>query len=121
METNALKSHELEPAPKPSNRVNRLSVVWWLLALVAGVVTGAVGTVMHLNSDWTGRFGRPWGVLLAWGIAALCQRRPAWAGATMLAPGITGTSQYTTPPLMCGLVAGDQFGVPSSAQTCALV
>jgi len=121
METNALKSHELEPAPKPSNRVNRLSFVWWLLALVVGVVTGAVGTVMHLNSYWTGSFGLPWGVLLALGIAALGQWWTALASATMLAPGITGITQYTTLAVMSGLVPGEQFGVPISAQTWALV
>jgi|SRR5699024_4977529 len=121
METNALKSHELEPAPKPSNGVKRLGVSWWLLALVVGVITGAVGTVMHLNSYWTGSFGLPWGVILALLIAALGQWWTALASATMLAPGITGIAQYTTLAIMSGLVPGEQFGVPISTQTWALV
>lgn len=122
METNALNSPELEPAaPKPSNRINRLSAGWWLLAVVIGVATGAVGTVMHLNSYWTGSFGIPWGVILALAIAGLGQWWTALASASMLAPGITGIAQYTTLAVMSGLVPGEHFGVPISTQTWALV
>src|SRR5699024_11274337 len=104
MEANALKAHEREPAHKPSNRVNRLSFVWWLVALVVGVVTGAVGTVMYLNSYWTGSFRLPWGVLLALGIAALGRWWSALARATMFDAGNTGITHFYNFGIMFGFI-----------------
>lgn len=112
-----LNSPELGHAPKRSKRSNRLGVGWFLSALIVGVITGAVGTVMHLNSFWTGSFGLPWGVGLALLIAGLAQWWIGLASANMLAPGITGIAQYATLAAMVGFSRGDHFSVPLNAQT----
>src|SRR5699024_12720547 len=74
-----------------------------------------------LYAYWTGRFGMSSGFLLALGIPALGPWWTALASATMLAPGTTGITEYTTLAVMSVLVPGVQFGVPISAQTWALV
>lgn len=110
-------SPALGPAPKPNKTSARLSIGWVLTALVVGVITGAVGTVMHLNSFWTGSFGIPWGVAVALLIAGLAQW---WIGlhtANILASGLTGIAQYATLAVLSIFSRGEVFTVPISVQT----
>lgn len=117
MQINVSNSPELGHAPTPSKPTNRLKIGWILGAIAVGVVTGAVGTVMHLNSFWTGSFGIPWGVALALVIAGLGQWWVGLMSANMVAPGVTGIAQYVTLAAMTGLLPGDNFSVPLNAQT----
>src|SRR5699024_3763604 len=110
-------SLELEHAQKPSKSSGRLGVGWILGTVAVGVVTGAIGTVMHLNSLWTGSFGIPWGMALALLVAGL---GPCCTGswtANMLAPGLTGLTQYATLAAMTGLLQGEHFSVSMNTQT----
>src|SRR5690625_7657385 len=94
MQMNESNSPVLGHAPKPSK--TRLSPWWVLVALALGCITGAIGTVLHLNSYWTGSFGVPWGVAVALLVAGLTQW---WLGirtASMWAAGLTGIAQYIT-------------------------
>ena len=104
-------------APKPSKPAARLKIGWILLAIVLGVITGAVGTVLHLNSYWTGSFGIPWGVALSLLVAGLAQWWIGLRTANIMAPGITGIAQYVTLALMVMVSRGDHFSVPVNAQT----
>ena len=117
MQINVSNSPELGSAPKPSNRSNRLGIGWILLAVGVGIVTGGLGTIMHLGSFWTGSFGLPWGVAFALLIAALGQWWVGLGSANLLAPGIAGMAQYATLAVMVGLSRGDDFSVPLNAQT----
>lgn len=117
MQTNVLNSPEHGHAPKPSKAAGRLGIGWILGAVAVGVVTGAVGTVMHLNSWWTGSFGLPWGVVLALAVAGLGQWWVGLMTANMIAPGITGISQYATLAAMTTLLPGDIITVPINAET----
>jgi len=110
-------SPALGHAPKPNKPETRLSIWSILLAIVVGIITGVVGTVMHLNSFWTGSFGIPWGVALALLIAGLAQWWIGLRTAHMLAPGITGLAQYVTLAVMALFSRGDTFTVPVTAQT----
>lgn len=110
-------SPALEHAPKPSKPTRRLPIGWALVALVTGVITGFVGTVMHLNSYWTGSFGIPWGVALALLIAGLGQWWLGLRTANVLAVGLTGIGQYVTLAVMTLFSRGDLFTVAPSAQT----
>lgn len=117
MQTIVSNSLELEHAPKPNKQTTRLGLGWILGAIAVGAITAVIGTVMHLNSWWTGSFGLPWGVALALLIAGLGQYWTGLMSANMLAPGITGIAQYLTLAAMTGLLQGDQFSVPLNAQT----
>ena len=110
-------SLEPEPAQKPSRSSGRLGVGWILGTVAVGVVTGAIGTVMHLNSLWTGSFGIPWGVALALLVAGLGQWWTGLMTANMLATGLTGITQYATLAAMTGLLPGEHFSVPMNTQT----
>ncbi|WP_022871139.1 hypothetical protein [Yaniella halotolerans] len=117
MQTNVSNSPELGHAPKPSKTSGRLGIGWILGTVAVGIVTGAIGTVMHLNSFWTGSFGIPWGVALAILVAGLGQWWTGLMTANMLAPGLTGISQYATLAALTGLLPGDHFSVALNAQT----
>ena len=117
MQTNVSNSPELGHAPKPSKTSTSLGVGWILGTVGVGIVTGAIGTVMHLNSWWTGSFGLPWGVALAMLVAGLGQWWTGLMTANMLAPGLTGISQYATLAAMTGLLPGNHFSVAMNAQT----
>ncbi|GAA4474572.1 hypothetical protein GCM10023190_08700 [Enteractinococcus fodinae] len=106
-----------EHAPKPSKSTRRLPIGWVLVALVTGVITGLVGTVMHLNSYWTGSFGIPWGVAVALLIAGLGQWWLGLRTANVLAVGLTGIGQYVTLAVLTLFSRGDLFTVPLNAQT----
>ena len=110
-------SPALGHAPKPSKSTRRLPIGWVLVALLTGVITGFVGTVMHLNSYWTGSFGIPWGVALALLIAGLGQWWLGLRTANILAVGLTGIGQYATLAVMTLFSRGDLFTVPLNAQT----
>lgn len=111
----ASNSPEHGHAPKQTSTA-RLSIWWILGALALGILTGAVGTVLHLNSWWTGSFGIPWGVGLALVIAGLAQWWIGLRTAHILAPGITGIAQYATVAAMVTMANGDHFSVPINAQ-----
>src|SRR5699024_12675637 len=96
-------SLELEHAQKPSKSSGRLGVGWILGTVAVGVATGAIGTVMHLNSLWTGSFGIPWGMALALLVAGLGQWWTGLMTANTMAPGLTGITQYATLAEMPGL------------------
>jgi len=117
MQTNVSNSPVQGHGPKPSKPSNRLGFGWILGAVAVGIVTGTIGTVMHLNSFWTGSFGIPWGVALALLVAGLGQWWTGLMTANMLAPGITGIAQYATLAAMTGLLQGDHFSVPLNAGT----
>jgi len=117
MQTNVSNSPDRGHAPKPSRPSGRLGIGWILGTVAVGVVTGVIGTVMHLNSLWTGCFGIPWGVALALLVAGLGQWWTGLMTANMLAPGLTGITQYATLAAMTGLLPGDHFSVPMNAQT----
>lgn len=117
MQTNVSNSPDRGHAPKPSRPSGRLGIGWILGTVAVGVVTGVIGTVMHLNSLWTGSFGIPWGVALALLVAGLGQWWTGLMTANMLAPGLTGITQYATLAAMTGLLPGDHFSVPMNAQT----
>lgn len=117
MQMNESNSHALGHAPKPSKPAARLTIGWILLAILVGVITGAVGTVLHLNSYWTGSFGIPWGVALSLLVAGLAQWWIGLRTANIVAPGVTGIAQYVTLALMIMLSRGDHFSVPINAQT----
>ena len=104
-----------EPAPKPSNR--KASLGWSLAGIILGILTGAIGTVLHLNSFWTGSFGLPWGVVLALVIAWLAQWWIGLRSTSIVATGLTGIAQYVTLALMVALNQGNHFSVPLNAQT----
>lgn len=115
MQMNESNSPVLGHAPKPSK--TRLSPWWVLVALALGCITGAIGTVLHLNSYWTGSFGVPWGVAVALLVAGLTQW---WLGirtASMWAAGLTGIAQYITLAVLVGLNSTDHFSVPLTAET----
>lgn len=117
MQMTVSNSPELGHAPKPSKTSGRLGIGWILGTVVVGVVTGAIGTVMHLNSFWAGSFGIPWGVALALLVAGLGQWWTGLMAANMLASGLTGITQYATLAAMTGLLPGDHFSVPMNSQT----
>lgn len=117
MQTNVSNLPVHGHAPKPSKPARGLGFGWILGAVAVGIVTGAIGTVMHLNSFWTGSFGIPWGVALALLVAGLGQWWTGLMTANMLAPGITGIAQYATLAAMTGLLQGDLFTVPLNGQT----
>ena len=112
-----LNSPALEHAPKPSKPTRRLPIGWVLVALLTGVLTGFVGTVMHLNSYWTGSFGIPWGVVLALLIAGLGQWWLGLRTANVLAVGLTGIGQYVTLAVLTLFSRGDLLTVPLNAET----
>lgn len=116
MQTIVSNSPEPGHAPKQTN-TGRLSFWWILGALALGIVTGAIGTVLHLNSWWTGSFGIPWGVVLALIIIGLAQWWIGLRTAHLMAPGLTGIGQYVTLAVMMTMSRGDMFGIPLNAQT----
>ncbi len=115
MPTNELNSPGLGHAPKPSNR--KTTPGWVIAGILLGIITGAVGTVFHLNSYWTGTFGLPWGVVLALVLVWLAQWWIALRSVSIVATGLTGIAQYLTLAAMVGLSRGDHFSVPLNAQT----
>lgn len=110
-------SPALGHAPKPSSHTKRLPVGWALVALVVGVITGFIGTVLHLNSYWTGSFGIPWGVAVALLIAGMAQWWIGLRTANILGSGLTGIGQYATLAVLAVFSRGDMFTVPLNAQT----
>lgn len=117
MPTTESNSPALGHAPKPNNSRRRLSVAWILVAVVLGVLTGFLGTVLHLHSYWTGSFGIPWGVAVSLLIIGLAQRWIGLRTAHILAPGLTGIAQYATLAVLATFSRGDIFTVPLNAQT----
>lgn len=120
MPMNVSKSPEPVPVQQPTNTATpsrRPAVGWILAAIVLGIVTGAVGTVTHLNSYWTGTFGLPWGVLLALVIAGMAQWWIGLMSVNIWATGLTGIAQYLTLAAMIGFSRGDNFTVPLTAET----
>ena len=115
MRMNESNSPEHGHAHKHSKR--NTTVGWNLAGILLGVITGAVGTVLHLNSYWTGSFGLPWGVVLALVIAWLAQRWIALRSVSIVATGLTGIAQYLTLAAMVGLSTGNHFSVPLNEQT----
>jgi len=117
MPINESNSPALGHAPNPSKSARRLSIAWVLVALIVGVITGFVGTVLHLHSYWTGSFGIPWGVAVSLLIIGLAQRWIGLRTAHMLTPGLMGIAQYATLAVMATFSRGDVFTVPLNAQT----
>lgn len=115
MQTNESNSPEHGHAPKRSKRTT--TVGWSLAGILLGILTGAVGTVLHLSSFWTGSFGLPWGVVLALVIAWLAQWWVGLRSVSIVATGLTGIAQYLTLAAMVGLNAGNHFSVPLNDQT----
>lgn len=102
-------------APKLSKR--KFSLGWSIVGVILGMLTGAVGTVLHLNSYWTGSFGLPWGVVVALVIAWLAQYWIGLRSLSIVATGLTGIAQYLTLAALVGFNKGDHFSVPLNAQT----
>lgn len=117
MQINESNSPELGHAPKHNKPSARLTIWGILLALVIGVITGTVGTVLHLNSFWTGSFGIPWGVAVALVVAGLAQWWIGLRTANIIAPGLTGIAQYATLAVFSTMTRGDIFTVPITAET----
>ncbi|WP_150119503.1 hypothetical protein [Enteractinococcus helveticum] len=107
------------PAPEHApNRSNHATTIGWSLAgILLGILTGAIGTVLHLNSYWTGSFGLPWGVVLALVIAWLAQWWIGLRSVSIVATGLTGIAQYVTLAAMVALNQGNHFSVPLNDQT----
>ena len=104
-----------EHAPNHSNRATTIG--WGLAGILLGMLTGAIGTVVHLNSYWTGSFGLPWGVVLALVIVWLAQRWISLRSVSIVATGLTGIAQYVTLAVMVALNQGNHFSVPLNDQT----
>lgn len=117
MPMNESNSPELAHAQKPNKPVGRNTIGWLIIAVVLGVITGALGTVLHLNSYWTGTFGIPWGVVLSLALAGAAQWWIGLRSGTILATGLTGISQYIGLALLVVFNTQDHFTVPLNAQT----
>src|SRR5690625_798960 len=115
MQMNESNSPVLGHAPKTTK--SGRGAGWVLGALALGCIPGASGTVLRLNSYWSGRFGVPWGAAVALLVAGLTQW---WLGirtASMWAAGLTGIAQYITLAVLVGLNSTDHFSVPLTAET----